>query len=77
MTDNDEYWKEVATKCFPLSRKYGAPTFFLTITMKPHGSFNVLVLVDPESIHIQTTILKTFRIFPGTNLCFSEQKAFE
>jgi hypothetical protein len=36
LNDSDEYWKEVATKCFAISTQLGPPTFFLTFTMNPH-----------------------------------------
>jgi hypothetical protein len=36
LTDSNEYWRDVATKCFALSTQLGAPTFFLTFTMNPY-----------------------------------------
>jgi hypothetical protein len=36
LTDSDEYWREVATKCFAISAQLGSPTFFLTFTMNPY-----------------------------------------
>jgi hypothetical protein len=35
LTDSNEYWREVATKCFAISTQFGAPTVFLTFTMNP------------------------------------------
>jgi hypothetical protein len=35
LRDTDQYWHAVAEKCFALSTRMGAPTFFLTITMNP------------------------------------------
>jgi hypothetical protein len=34
-TDSDEYWHSVATKCSTILTQFGAPTFFLTMTMNP------------------------------------------
>jgi hypothetical protein len=36
LTDSDQYWHQVAMKCFALSTQLGAPTFFLTFTMNPY-----------------------------------------
>jgi hypothetical protein len=36
LTDSDEYWRHVATKCFAISTQFGAPTFFLIFTMNPY-----------------------------------------
>jgi hypothetical protein len=36
LTDSDEYWHRVATKCFALSTQLGPPTFFLTFSMNPY-----------------------------------------
>jgi hypothetical protein len=36
LTDSDAYWHDVATRCFAISAKFGAPTFFLTFTMNPY-----------------------------------------
>jgi hypothetical protein len=36
LTDSDQYWREVAIKCFALSTQLGPPTFFLTISMNPN-----------------------------------------
>jgi hypothetical protein len=36
LTDSDEYWHHVTTKCFALSTQLGQPTFFLTFTMNPY-----------------------------------------
>jgi hypothetical protein len=36
LTDSDEYWHAVASKCFAISSQSGCPTFFLTFTMNPH-----------------------------------------
>jgi DNA polymerase III delta prime subunit len=36
LTDSDEYWHHVTTKCFALSTQLGPPTFFLTFTMNPY-----------------------------------------
>jgi hypothetical protein len=36
LTDSDEYWHHVATKCFAISTQLGPPTFFLTFTMNPY-----------------------------------------
>jgi hypothetical protein len=36
LTDSDEYWHTVATKCFAISSQFGCPTFFLTFAMNPH-----------------------------------------
>jgi hypothetical protein len=36
LTDSDEYWRRVRTKCFALTTRFGPPTFFLTFTMNPH-----------------------------------------
>jgi hypothetical protein len=33
LTDSDEYWHHVASRCFGISTQLGAPTFFLTFTM--------------------------------------------
>jgi hypothetical protein len=35
LTDSDEYWRHVATKCFAISTQLGSPTFFLTLAMNP------------------------------------------
>jgi hypothetical protein len=36
LTDSNEHWQEVATKCFAISTQFGAPTFFLPFTMNPY-----------------------------------------
>jgi hypothetical protein len=36
LTDRDEYWHTVATKCFAISSQFGCSTFFLTFSMHPH-----------------------------------------
>jgi hypothetical protein len=36
LSDSDEYWRHVATKCFAVSTQLASPTFFLTFTMNPH-----------------------------------------
>jgi hypothetical protein len=36
LTDTDEYWAHVATKCFALSTQFSPPTFFLTFNMNPY-----------------------------------------
>jgi hypothetical protein len=36
LTDSDQYWKQVATKCFAISTQFGPPSFFLTFTMNPY-----------------------------------------
>jgi hypothetical protein len=35
-TDNDEYWRYVAPKCFAISTQLGSPTISLAFTMNPH-----------------------------------------
>jgi hypothetical protein len=49
LTDSNEYWKEVATKCFTISTQFGAPTFFLTFTMNPYwADFQALKRSDGQ-----------------------------
>jgi hypothetical protein len=36
VTDTDQYWHVVTEKCFALSTRMGAPTFFLTFIMNPY-----------------------------------------
>jgi hypothetical protein len=36
LTDSDEYWHDVATRCFAISTQLGAPTFFLIFTINRH-----------------------------------------
>jgi hypothetical protein len=36
LTDGDEYWRHVATKCFAISTQLGSSAFFLTFTMNLH-----------------------------------------
>jgi hypothetical protein len=36
LTDSDEYWRHIATKCFAISTQLDSPNFFLILTMNPH-----------------------------------------
>jgi hypothetical protein len=83
LTDSDEYWHDVATRCFAISAKFGAPTFFLTFTMNPYwpeyqalkresGNFGdsaIMAIVFKEKLSALMTFLKKRRTL-GTILAF-------